>query len=60
VEDLRLMNAAREGNVATARFLLDRGARMEVVDSNGFNALSQLCGKPGVARLLLDKGVQQE
>jgi hypothetical protein len=35
----RLMYAAMVGNVARARFLLDRGARMEVVNSNGFNAL---------------------
>ena len=54
----RLMYAARKGNVARVRFLLDRGARMEVVDSDGFNVLmiASFVGSLEVARLLMVKG----
>ena len=54
----RLMYAAQEGNRARAEWLLKRGARLELADSDGYTALARASarGYTEVVELLLDKG----
>ena len=55
----RLMYAARVGNVARARFLLDRGALLDAGNKYfGNTALmyASECGRLEVARMLLERG----
>jgi len=54
----RLMYAAEMGNVARARFLLDRGARMEACMTTGATALMMASegGRLEVVRLLVERG----
>lgn len=53
-----LLWAAREGHVALARWLLDRGARVNHMDSSGRTALFEACsqGRAKLAMLLLERG----
>ena len=54
----RLMFAAQTGNKARVEWLLKRGARLELADSEGCTALTWACarGFTDVVELLLDKG----
>ena len=54
----RLMYAAYDGDEARVEWLLKRGARLELADSEGYTALAWAAGwgRSGVVKLLLDKG----
>ena len=54
----RLMYAAQKGNKARVEWLLKRGARLELADSDGFTALAwaSTLGYTEVVELLLGKG----
>ena len=54
----RLMCAAQAGNKARVEWLLKRGARLELADSDGFTALTWVsaCGYTDVVELLVGKG----
>jgi hypothetical protein len=54
----RLMYAARKGDVARVEWLLKRGARLELEDSDGYTALDWacVCGHPEVVKKMLAKG----
>ena len=54
----RLIYASWKGNKARVEWLLKRGARLELVDSEGYTALARAScsGHRGAVELLLDKG----
>ncbi len=55
-----LMKAALNGHVEAVRRLLDKGARVELVDKGGYSAmmLAASNGHDEVVRLLLDRGAE--
>jgi hypothetical protein len=58
--DSMLLCACRKGHVEVIKLLLDRGAEVDRVDSNGFTALGWACrkGHVEVIKLLLDRGAK--
>jgi ankyrin repeat protein len=53
-----LLYAARDGRIETARYLLDKGARIDEPDGNAITPLLMAISNnhPDVARLLIDRG----